>query len=284
VVDRLDWLTMYRGSVEISGRPALSALGESLALTPNGDSGWIGRADPRFEAIVGTFGGWTAALLLNAVVGEPRRTGQVVASTVNFISAVVPNSELNIRTELLGGGSSVQQWRVEMRSDGDTVNAVAMVTTASRRETDGFAALDMPDVAPPEQAGDPSQPPGPFGERMDFRPLYGYPPFGWGRPDSRSWVREKSGRSIDVVQLALLSDAYPPRIFNFSDAPRPFATLTLSVYFHADEDQLAALGDDYVLNDATATQAASGIVGQQAQLWSRDGLLLATTEQLGSYR
>lgn len=262
----------------------MSVLGESLALTADGDNGWTGRADSRYEAIVGTFGGWTAALLLNAVVGESRLTGQVVALTVNFISAVVPDSELNIRTELLGGGSSVQHWNVEMRSDTDTVNAVARVTTATRRETDGFVALEMPDVAPPEQAGEPSQPPGPFGERMDNRPLYGYPPFGWGRPDSRSWVRENSGRSIDVVQLALLSDAYPPRIFNFSDEPRPFATLTLSVYFHADEDQLAVLGDDYVLNNATGTQGVSGIVGQQAQLWSRDGLLLATTEQLGSYR
>ena len=66
-------------------------------------------ADPGYEAIVGTFGGWTAALLLNAIVSEPSRTDRVVALTVNFISAGAPNSELNIRTELTGDGSSVQR-------------------------------------------------------------------------------------------------------------------------------------------------------------------------------
>ena len=56
------------------------------------------------------------------------------------------------------------------------------------------------------------------------------------------------------------------------------------MFFHATDDELAALGDDDVLIDATASRAESATVGAQARLWSRGGVLLATTEQLGWFR
>ena len=54
----------------------------------------------------------------------------------------------------------------------------------------------------------------------------------------------------------------------------------MSVYFHAAENELQGIGDDYILNEATGTRAALSTAGQQARLWSRKGSLLATTEQL----
>jgi hypothetical protein len=58
----------------------------------------------------------------------------------------------------------------------------------------------------------------------------------------------------------------------------------MSVYFHATDDEVAAVGDDYFLNEATGTRGEHSTSGQQARLWSRDGALLATTEQLCWYR
>jgi acyl-CoA thioesterase len=40
------------------------------------------------------------------------------------------------------------------------------------------------------------------------------------------------------------------------------------------------VGDDYILNEATGTRAERSVSGQQARLWSPQGALLATTEQL----
>ena len=63
---------------------------------------------------------------------------------------------------------------------------------------------------------------------------------------------------------------------------RPSATLTLSVYFHGTAEEIDAVGDDYLLNEATGTRPGEqSTSGQQARLWSRGGALLATTEQLG---
>ena len=97
-------------------------------------------------------------------------------------------------------------------------------------------------------------------------------------------MREMSGRHVDAVQLAFLSDAYPPLILYIGEEMRLSVTLTLSVYFHATVNELEGVGDDYILNQAVGTRGAEGTVGQQARLWSPQGVLLATTEQLCWYQ
>jgi len=52
------------------------------------------------------------------------------------------------------------------------------------------------------------------------------------------------------------------------------------VYFHGTSEEIAAVGDDHLLNEATGTRGADSTSGQRARLWSRKGDLLATSEQL----
>ena len=86
------------------------------------------------------------------------------------------------------------------------------------------------------------------------------------------------------MQLAYLADAYAPRIFLCSKGPRPSSTITMSVYFHATPEELAEVGDDYVLSEAIGTRAEHATMGSQVRLWSRKGRLLATSEQLCWFR
>ncbi len=97
---------------------------------------------------------------------------------------------------------------------------------------------------------------------------------------SLTWVRENSGRLVDPVQLAYLSDVYAPRIFHISSAPRPSSTLVMSTYFLAAPEELAQVGDDYVLIEAEGTRIERSLVGSRSRLWSKQGSLLATSEQL----
>lgn len=78
--------------------------------------------------------------------------------------------------------------------------------------------------------------------------------------------------------------AYAPRSFYWAEGPRPSATVTLSVYFHGTPAEIAAVGDGCVLNEAVGTRGATSTSGQFARLWRRDGVLLATTEQLCWFR
>ena len=97
-------------------------------------------------------------------------------------------------------------------------------------------------------------------------------------------MREASGRSVDHLQLALLADHRAPRSFFWSDGPRPSSTLTLSVYFHATDSELAAVGDDEILSEAFGTRGAQSTSEEHLRLWSRQGALLATSVQMGWYR
>jgi acyl-CoA thioesterase len=93
-----------------------------------------------------------------------------------------------------------------------------------------------------------------------------------------------TGRPVDHIEVAFLSDQLPPRSFYWSDGPRPSATLTMSVYFLATDEEIAAIGDDYILIEAIGTRGARSTSGLQARLWSRRGELLATAEQLAWFR
>ncbi len=262
----------------------MSELEVALTLRPSGDGGWLGVADPRYESIAGMFGGWAAALLLRATIRSAAGSATPSAITVNYVGKVEPGSDVVVRAHHVGGGRSIHHWRVElMAADDRRTLAHAMVVLAERRATDGHTEPTMPDAPDPETLGE-FHPPGSQGDRMLHRPVSGYPPFGRGATASQAWVREMTGRRVDAVQLAFLSDAYAPRSFFWSEAPRPSATMTMSVSFHASDDEIDAVGDDYVLNEAVGTRGVHATSGQQARLWSRRGELLVTTEQLCWYR
>ena len=262
----------------------MNELDESLALAAAGAHAWTARADPRREASTGMFGGWTAAILLKAVLADAVEQGGPVSLTVHFITAVAPGSALVLTTRPIGGSRALATWQAELAVEGGQgPGAVATVVLAKRRETFGFTDAVMPPAPPPDGLPE-VHPPGTFGQRSLIRPVDGFPMF--SRADSRTvfWVRETSGRGFDALQLAYIADNYPPRVWSRRTEPGPYSTITLSVYFHATEGELAAVGDDDVLLEATASRAESSTVAAHARIWSRGGALLATTEQLGWFR
>jgi len=262
----------------------VSVFDESLALTAAGPGRWAGIASPRYEAVIGVFGGWTVALLLKAVLAEPEASGSPVSITVNFIAALPPGADIVIDVVRLGATRSLAHWRCDLRlACGDSIVATAIVIMAKRRASDSRTEPTMPDVPPPEEL------PGyfpPFAKNPPMESRSPMPPPPFNNPDSRTvnWEREASGRAIDMLTLALLSDLGAPRVYLVSPGPRPSATLTLSVTFLAGPEELAACGDDFILADMIATRIEQSTVGSRKDMWSRAGTLLATSEQLCWFR
>lgn len=259
----------------------------ALSLDAAGDRQWRGRADPAYEANNGMYGGMTAALLLKAVVSEPSCQGSPSAIGVNFVRALAPGSEVAIHTQPLGGSRSIQNWTAQLSPAGSSdVCATASVVTTMRRESDAVVQPAMPDVPPPDDL-DVFYPPGPFGQQSPVRVALGASfdtGSELGQTHSAAWIREVSGRALDAVQIAYLCDNYAPRAFYLGKGPRPSATIAYSVYFVATSDEMAAVGDDYTLIEAIGTRAAHSIVGSRVNLWTRSGVLLATSEQLCWFR
>jgi acyl-CoA thioesterase len=262
----------------------MTALAQSLALSPIDDSTFAAIADPAFEANTGMFGGWTAALLLRAILNSPGAEGTLSALTVCYINRVPPGSALWLRPRRLGGGKSMTHWRCDLFLEGgEEAAASASVVLTHRKQGDAHTWLRAPDVPGPEGLLV-FNPPGPFGARVDIHFIEGGEPFAAPGARSLGWERVHTPGTMDAVRLALLSDVGWPRAWALGDTPRPSSTITLSLYVHATEEELAAVGEDHILAEMVATRAEHSTVGSRKNMWRRDGVLLATSEQLCWFR
>ena len=202
---------------------------------------------------------------------------------------IEPGTEMHVTARRVGGGRSVSFWQAEVLSgDREETLATASAVLTARRETDGHVDVPMPpapdpDSLPPRVLGE-GGPPASFGERTEMIPISGFPIFGRADTRSTAWVRETSGTRSIICCSRTSPTARPPRSFYWSEGPRPSTTLTLSVYFHATHDELAAVGDDYLLSEAFGTRGANATSEEHLRLWSRQGALLATSQQLAWYR
>jgi acyl-CoA thioesterase len=242
-----------------------------------------GRTHPEWANMVGPFGGITAAALVRAVETHPDRIGEPLALTVNF-AAPIADGDFDISLRAARTNRTNQHWILELSQDGD-VKTTATALFGIRRDTWGDTEARPPSAPPPEQVT-----PGGSGDFVAWTRLYDMrfaeAPFpgedAQPSPSSTSalWVRDGAQRRVDYPALAALCDIFYPRVFERRGRVGPAGTISLTTYFHADQHQLDALGADYVLGTAHANRFSSGYFDQSAQLWTRDGTLLATTHQI----
>ncbi len=261
-------------------------LERALTLSRSSDGIWTARADPNYESANGMFGGWTTAATLRAVCEQADEETTPVVITINFVEQggsgyrrahPRPARRRWPFGELLASGSG-------RRPTSQETLAFASVVLAARRDTDGHLDIEMPAAPDPATLEATHPAPGGAGERTIVRPISGAAPHDRESTYSSGWVRETSGRPVDHLQLAFLADHREPRSFFWGESPRPSSTLSLSVYFHATPEELAAVGDDDVLSEAFATRGAQSTSEEHLRLWSRQGALLATSVQMDWYR
>jgi len=257
---------------------------EAIALTRLHDNQWAGQTHPAYANMVGPFGGITTAQVVQALMQHPQRLGDPIALTVNFCAAVADGAfvitAIPVRTN-----RSTQHWSMAL-TQGDETAITATAVFAQRRET--WAATESGFPQAPAWAtlrrADPAKTAA-WTSRYDFRFARGGDlsamPAAEG-PDSVStqWIRDDPPRPLDFLSLAAICDVFYPRIFIRRPVFVPAGTVSMTTYFHADAALLAAQGDAPVLGVARASHFGKGYHDQVAEIWSRDGLLLATSHQI----
>nr|WP_280262588.1 thioesterase family protein [Nocardia wallacei] len=256
-------------------------------MTALGDGRFTGRTTAPYANMVGPFGGITAATLVRAILDDPRHLTQPVALTVNF-AGPVSDGPFEIDARPVRTNRNTQHWSLTMSQD-DTVTTTATAVFANRRPTWSATEIAPPQV-PPADAVEPSPVPDfiAWVDNYEMRFVEGaVAEIGRDAPatsTSTLWVRDKPARPLDYPALTALSDVFFPRVMHRLSRVVPAGTVSMTVYFHATPEMLAAQADRHLLATARAQHFGSGFFDQSAELWSHDGTLLVTTHQVVYYK
>ena len=263
----------------------MSLFADSILLKPAGENLWAGEADPAYAHQGGRFGGWTAAVLLRAAMLEPGERGDPLSLTVLYTDAI-GDGPVEVSTGLLRQGSRLQFWRSEISQRGKLC-AHAQVTFGHRRKTTAFTDAVLPSPPPPESDKlVESVPPVPFGQQFSARWATASPLLADvdGPASSLFWIKDKFGRGIDHVLLTAMADFAPPRVIYKTKKFVNSSTVSMTVHFHATDDELVQVNDGYVLSEVHCRRCEGGYFDHELKLWSRSGALLATSEQVAAFR
>ena len=243
--------------------------------------------------MVGPYGGITAGALVQAMLQHPQCLGDPVSITVNYAAAVGAGAFV-IDANPVRTNRSTQHWLLTVKQ-ADAEGAMQVVTTATavtaaRRDT--WSMTDTPMPAGPA-AADVPRVPALVGavewlNRYEMRFVDGILPMkedGAERDSlSRLWVRDNPPRPLDFASLAAVSDVFFPRVWLRRATRVPAGTVSITVYFHAGREELAAAGDRPLLAQARGQEFRNGFFDQTAQLWSDAGVMLASSHQIVYYK
>lgn len=240
------------------------------------------RADGSFDCdiaedwwvVAGPNGGYVAAIVARALLaaaGGPTRP--LRSLTVHYLRAPSPGParvEVDVerqgRTVSFAGARLVQDQRP---------CALALAVLADGRDGLELEHASSPEVAPPEEISavtDRPDPP-PVAQQLDFRPALKGP---GDRALTGGWLRLRRKASLDAALLVALCDFWLPAVFAVTKQPIAVPTLELTVHVRA----RVPLESDWVLGRFATRTARDGLLEEEGELWSRDGVLLAQSRQL----
>ena len=234
----------------------------------------------------GLWGGYAIGLCIKVIQAEPEAVGEALSLTLTY-AAALPSGALDVRTRRIRQGASVGVWEVEIRPEGvDQIGVHAIVIMARRPQTPPFAFAQIPDAPDPHslpklEIPNISQHYG--SSAFERRTLEGFPPEPGASSRSLAWVRSLRG-PMDKVMLGMVTDHSPPRAMYALGRTVSTTTLSLTAYLHATEAELSDVGEDFILVECEGRVGNAGASDERSSYWSRDGKLLATSEQLAWYR
>jgi acyl-CoA thioesterase len=262
----------------------------ALALTPAGPGHWSGHTHPTYSNFNGQFGGITAATLLHAVQTAAAGEATPVSVTVNYCAAMT-QGPFTVSAREIRRGRTLQHWSAEM-VQGDKVTATALVALAHRKQSWSHAPMPPP-AAPPPESIPPLSKQGWKGWALQYdfhfldgsiEGLHAQPPF--ESPQSaRSllWMKHAAPRTLDFPGLMCMSDAFFVRMIQVRNTFPAMGTVSITTYFHCDAAALSQQGAEPILCQVDSRVFRDNFHDQSAELWSRDGVLLANTHQIVWY-
>lgn len=255
---------------------------QATAVTAEGEGEYLGEIHAGWDILGVTNGGYLMTIAGRAMAAEvEERT--LVSMTGHFLNPGEPG-RAQMSVEKVKEGREFTTLRTVIRSsERPLVSVTASFSAVGRPGTEPAILLGRPpDVPPPEKCEravpteDAPFPP-PITDKYDLRvhPEDAGGPLGRpsGNPISRGWFRLLHGGLIDDLAIVLVSDAFPPAVFN---AGPPAWTPTLDLTVHVRDP-----GPHEWLKCSFRTRfVTGGLLEEDGEIWDADGNLVALSRQL----
>ncbi|MDQ1395962.1 MAG: hypothetical protein QOG64_1221 [Acidimicrobiaceae bacterium] len=261
----------------------MSELDDDTALTRGEDGAWHGAMTERWWIGEGPNGGYIAAFLIRAMLGEAQQPDPLTMTTHYVARPSV--GPVDVVVERLRAGRSHDFLHARLTQEGATV---AVATAAFGRLRDD-APVSMqgtiPEPPDPEAAlrmDGPSFPGMTFRDRFEFRvAAEADMPFGREQPGPArvgGWMRLRDGRRLDALAVPLFMDSWPPPMFaTFLGGMAP--TIELTVHWRNRPDP----GATWHLADFRSRFLMNGYTEEDGELWDQAGRLIAESRQLARF-
>jgi acyl-CoA thioesterase len=264
-------------------RPMPSRFDTDTAVVPIGDGVYDTQIDAGWWIERGPNGGYVAAVIMQALLGEvtdPERHARSL--TVHYLAPAVEGpAQVVVRTERSG---RLVQYLSARLSQGDRLLATAQAAFAiGSAAGPAFADPSFPDYPHPDGLDSAEDPPGlvPMRQRYEYRHITGAP---WDGPASSAetggWIRLSEPRPYDTALVAALSDAWYPAIFTRLTERFGVPTMDLTVHLRSIRALEQMRPDDWMAVRFRTTVADEGFLEEDGQLWAPDGTLVAHSRQL----
>ena len=256
---------------------------KDTAITRLGDGRFRARLDGGWWIVRGPNGGYLTGILVRAIqaeVNDPERLPRSL--TIHFLAAASEGMvDIEVRIERLGGSLATVEARI--LQEGRLI-AVALGALSKARPRFELKSARMPEVPPPEQI-ERSERLIPISGRFDLRFLPETDSLSeTGVPTLAGWIRLDETQALDYPLLGTYTDALPPALFSMlgDSSPIGMPTIDLTIHFHENLPRPQDKPDDYCLAIIRAGISHEGFITEDAEIWSRDGQLLASARQLAA--
>lgn len=226
----------------------------------------------------GPHGGFLAALLVRALeAGAGGDSRPLRAVTLHYLrAAAVGPARIEVDVEREGRSVTFASARL-LQDDRACVLATALLADArDGLELENAEAPAVP--GPDELEPAPDHPDAPrFRRKFDYRPALGGRVFEANREAlTGGWLRPRPEGPLDAALVVAMCDSWFPAVYTVAQEPLAVPTLELTVHVRG----RLPLPADWALIRSTTRTARDGFLEEDAELYSRDGRLLAQSRQL----
>lgn len=248
------------------------------AVTRIGPGRFTAELHERWSSLVGIHGGYTAAIVANAMTTAIDDSPRALRSFATQFVSIPRPGPVDVEVAVERTGRSMTTTSARLLQEGKVLqvaHAASSTTRPGPAYDDHVRPRDAhPGAAPRFSASDGV---GHF-QNADVRLDPDVVLFGSG-PEAlvAAWLRPLEGEPIDAAWLVAMCDLLPPAVFSRTGGPVAAATIEYVVHLAAADP--AVPPGDYVYLSCRSPLSNEGFAVEDATMWAPDGRVLAVARQ-----